>query len=292
MNLLSSKSLLSYCEENEITLYEYALEYEKDLTGVSRDTIIRRMHDYWQIMESGIRDGLDLSVGGKGKILERKAKYVFDFASEKKNIAASGSTMLKAVSYSLGIMEVNSVMGKIIAAPTAGASGIIPGVFMSLKESFDLSVETIVEGLFVAGLVGGLIAKNASLSGAKGGCQAEVGSAAAMATVAGVYMLGGTNKDAFSGGAIALKNLMGLICDPVAGLVEVPCQKRNAIGVANSLVAIDLIRAGMGSYIPFDEVVDAMKRVGDLMPSCHRETATGGIAISPTAIELKKKVLS
>jgi len=292
MNLSTSKALIEYCEAEGLTLYDYALDYEVALTGVQKETIIRRMHDYWSIMDMAIQDGFDTAQGGKGKIIDRKAKDVFDFASEMNHKAASGETMLKAVSYSLAVMEVNSVMGKIVAAPTAGASGILPGVFKSLKDTFELSIDKIIEGLFIAGLVGALIAKNASLSGAKGGCQAEVGSAAAMATVAGLYMLGVKTDAAFSGGAIALKNLMGLICDPVAGLVEVPCQKRNAIGVANSLVAIDLIRAGMYSYIPFDEVVDAMKQVGDLMPACLRETATGGIAISPTGEALKRKIMT
>jgi len=292
MTLTTSKVLIEYCEAEGITLYEYALSYEAKLTGVEKENIIRRMHDYWSIMEMAIQDGFDTSQGGKGKIIARKAKDVFAFATDANQKAASGETMLKAVSYSLAVMEVNSVMGKIVAAPTAGASGIIPGVFKSLKDTFDLSKDCIIEGLFIAGLVGALIAKNASLSGAKGGCQAEVGSAAAMATVAGLYMLGVKPEDAFSGGAIALKNLMGLVCDPVAGLVEVPCQKRNAIGVANSLVAIDLIRAGMLSYIPFDEVVDAMKQVGELMPVCLRETATGGIAISPTGEALKRKIMT
>lgn len=292
MNLTSSKALIDYCQDRQISLFEYAIEYEMKVSQVPRDAIIERMSQYWTIMQNGIKDGLNKEVGGTGKIIRRKAKDVFDFSKNPDTIAASGSVVLKAVAYSLAVMEVNSVMGKIVAAPTAGASGILPGVFMSLKETFDLSDATVIEGLFVAGVVGALIARNATLSGAKGGCQAEVGSASAMAAVAGLYMLGCPLEEAFSGGAITLKNLMGLICDPVAGLVEVPCQKRNAIGVANSLVAIDLVRAGMLSYIPFDEVVDAMKRAGDLMPACHRETATGGVAVSPTGLKYKENILN
>jgi len=189
-------------------------------------------------------------------------------------------------------MEVNVTMGRILAAPTAGASGVLPGVFRSMQETFNLSDDKLVEGMFVAALVGNLIAQNASLSGAKGGCQAEVGSGAAMAAVAGLYMLDVDVHRIFHGGAIALKNLMGLVCDPVAGLVEVPCQKRNAIGIANALIAIDMVRSGMDSYIPFDQVVEAMKKVGDLMPSCHRETGTGGIAASKTGLMYNHQIFS
>lgn len=292
MNITSSVSLIEHCKINKITLFEYAIKYEQQIRGSSAEDIIERMNHYWNIMEEGIISGLDPTKGGSGKIIARKAKAVYDFANDENNRTASGPVLLRAAAYSLAVMEVNSVMGKIVAAPTAGASGILPGVFKSLQETFSLSTETIIEGLFVAGIVGALIAKNATLSGAKGGCQAEVGSASAMAAVAGLYMLGNSLEDAFSGGAIALKNVMGLICDPVAGLVEVPCQKRNAMGTANSLLAIDLVRAGMNSYIPFDEVVDAMKRVGDLMPACHRETATGGIAVSVTGEEWKKKIFN
>ena len=292
MDLINSKLLLEYCYSHNISLFEFAIRYEMSISSVSRDDIIRNMREYWHVMCDSITKGLNKNIGGSGKIIERKAKDVFEFSTRKENICAAGTTMTKAVSYGLGVMEVNVTMGKIIASPTAGSSGVIPGVFMSLKETFNLSEEKIIEGLIVASLVGVLIAKNASLSGAKGGCQAEVGSAAAMAAAAGLYMLDADNEQIFAGGAIALKNLMGLICDPVAGLVEVPCQKRNAIGIADSLVAIDLVRAGMVSYIPFDEVIDAMKRVGDLMPTCHRETATGGIASSPTGKMYKKQIFS
>lgn len=292
MFLKDSRSVINYCEDHHMSLYEYALKYEEALSDLSPNQIIEQMKIYLSIMKESIHKGLDASEGGKGKIVDRKAEAIYAFASNKKELAASGETMLKAVSFGLAVMEVNVTMGKIIAAPTAGASGVLPGVLFSLQDTFDLSDDKLVEGLFVASLVGALIARNASLSGAKGGCQAEVGSGSAMAAVAGLYMLGVDTHKVFHGGAIALKNLMGLICDPVAGLVEVPCQKRNAIGISNSLVAIDLVRGGMESYIPFDEVVDAMKKVGDLMPSCHRETGTGGIANTQTGIMYKHQIFS
>ena len=284
----NSREIIAYCSQHKMNLFEYAVAYEKELTDCSEEMIVLQMTEYWKIMKESVQNGLYDSTRGQGHIIKRKAKDVYDLAN--KDVAASGSIMLEAVAYGLAVMEVNVTMGRIVAAPTAGASGILPGVFLSLQETFHLSDERIVEGLFVAGMIGSIIAKNASISGATGGCQAEVGSGAAMAAGAGLYMLDKGMEDVFSSAAIALKNLMGLICDPVAGLVEVPCQKRNAIGIANSLIAIDLVRAKMGSYIPFDEVVGAMKEVGDLMPACHRETGTGGIANSKTGIKLKEDI--
>ncbi len=291
MYFKDSVSMRQYLEDNHLNLYEYGLQYEMSISETTEEEIVDRMNAYLAVMKESVRDGFDKSKGGQGKIIERKAGEVLDFA-ESDIKSASGNQMLKAVAYGLAVMEVNITMGKIIAAPTAGASGIIPGVFISLQETFDLPDSKLIEGLVVAGIVGMLIAKNASLSGAKGGCQAEVGSGAAMAAVGGLYMLGLDVNRIFNGGAIALKNLMGLVCDPVAGLVEVPCQKRNAIGIANALIAIDLVRAGMDSYVPFDEVVEAMKKVGDLMPSCHRETGAGGIAITETGKMYNKKIFS
>jgi len=284
----NSKEIIEYCNQHELSLFDYALSYEKELTDRTEEMILSQMKDYWIIMKDSVQNGLHDFSRGEGRIIKRKAKDVYDLALTE--TAASGSRMLKAVAYGLAVMEVNVTMGHIVAAPTAGASGILPGVFLSLQETFHLDDDRIIEGLFVAGMIGSIIAKNASISGAKGGCQAEVGSGAAMAAGAGVYMLKGSQEEVFSAAAIAIKNLMGLVCDPVAGLVEVPCQKRNGIGITNSLMAIDLIRAKMYSYIPFDEVVVAMKEVGDLMPACHRETGTGGIANSKTGIAMKKEI--
>jgi len=292
MNLKDSASVIRYCDEHGMSLYEYAVEYEYSISAISREELHSNMKHYLTIMRESVQEGMDKTRGGSGKIIERKAHLVRQAVNTPSFIPASGNTLLKAVSYGLAVMEVNVTMGRIVAAPTAGASGVMPGVFFSLQETFDLSDDKLIEGLFVAGLAGGLIARNASLSGAKGGCQAEVGSGAAMAAVAGLYMLGVDIHRVFHGGAIALKNLMGLVCDPVAGLVEVPCQKRNGIGIANSLMAIDLVRSGMDSYIPFDEVVQAMKKVGDLMPGCHKETGTGGIAATKTGLMFTHQIFN
>lgn len=292
MQIKDSISVIKECKEHNMSLYDFSIAYEQFLNDREEKEIVNDMTRLLHTMFDSVREGLNENQLDQGKIISRKAKEVYDFGVNYKKELASGETMVKAISYALGVMEVNATMGKIVAAPTAGASGVLPGVFMSLKETFDLSEELLVEGLFVAGLIGGIIARNASLSGAKGGCQAEIGSGSAMAAGAGLYMLGEDMESVFHGAAITLKNLMGLVCDPVAGLVEVPCQKRNAIGVANSLIAIDMVRGGMTSYIPFDQVVDAMKKVGDLMPSCHRETGTGGIAATPVGKMYNKKIFS
>ncbi len=288
MQMRSSVEIIEYCHEHHMSLFEYVLAYEYALNGQTREVCMQQMKGYWSIMRDSVEKGLYDTSKGQGRIIQRKAQDVYQLARQGQT--ASGTTMLKAVAYGLAVMEVNITMGHIVAAPTAGASGVLPAVFLSLQENFGLKDDQIIEGLFVAGMIGSIVAKNASISGATGGCQAEVGTGAAMAAGGGVYMLGGSMEEVFSAGAIAIKNLMGLICDPVAGLVEVPCQKRNGIGVANSLMAIDLVRAKMYSYIPFDEVVQAMKEVGDLMPACHRETGIGGIANSKTGQQIRKEI--
>lgn len=280
--------VMAWCTENQKTLYEAAIHYESELNDYDVEALRQQMGHYLSVMMKSIDEGFDRSHERKAKIIERKAEDVFQYSHHE--TCASGDRLMRAVSYGLSVMEVNTTMGQIVAAPTAGASGILPGVFRSLKETFRLSDEVLIDGLFVAGLIGAIIATHASISGAKGGCQAEVGSGSAMAAGAGLYMLGASMQEVFDGAAITMKNLMGLVCDPVAGLVEVPCQKRNGIGIANALMAIDMVRASMVSYIPFDEVVTAMKNVGDLMPTCHRETGMGGIADTPTSRVYKEQI--
>ena len=197
----------------------------------------------------------------------------------------------RAMARAMSTSEVNSSMGRIVAAPTAGAAGILPGVITSMKERFDLSEEIIITGLLNSSAIGEIIAKNATISGAEGGCQAECGSASSMAASAVVEMLGGTVEQCFHAASFALLNIMGLVCDPVAGLVEFPCALRNASGVTNALLSADLALAGVESIIPFDEIVDTMYDVGRSMPASLRETALGGIAATPTGEEIKKRIL-
>ncbi len=202
---------------------------------------------------------------------------------KNKGNTISGQLINSAMAKALSTSEVNASMGKIVAAPTAGASGILPSAIISVKEKFNLSHEDMIHGLFTAAGIGEIIAKNATISGAEGGgCQAECGTASSMAAAAIVEMLGGSVEASFNGASFALLNIMGLICDPIAGLVEFPCALRNASGVVNAMISADLALAGIDSIVPFDEVVDAMYKVGKSMPESLRETALGGIAATPT----------
>jgi L-serine dehydratase len=198
--------------------------------------------------------------------------------------------MMFGVQSAFGVNEVNSAMGVICATPTAGASGTIPGVLFSIKDTLQLSHEDTVHFLFTTALFGMVVANNACISGAFGGCQAEVGSASAMAAAAAVEASGGTPQQSSEAFATALQNLLGLVCDPVAGLVEIPCVKRNAVGTANALVAADIALAGVTNVINADETIEAMYRVGKQMPRELRETGLGGIAATPTGIAIKNKI--
>ena len=206
------------------------------------------------------------------------------------NISICGDIVNKVMARAFSTSEVNASMGRICAAPTAGASGIIPATIISVAEKFHASEDQIIDALFTASGIGEIIAKNATLSGAEGGCQAECGAAAAMSSAALVEMAGGTAEMSLHAAATALKNIMGLICDPIAGLVEAPCAKRNASGAVNAMLSADLALAGVKSIIPFDEVVEAMYKVGKALPSTLRETALGGIAVTPTGIRIKNEI--
>ena len=181
----------------------------------------------------------------------------------------------------------NASMGVIVAAPTAGSAGVVPSVIFALAEEFDIPDEKLCEALFTAGAVGSILMKNASVSGAEAGCQAEIGSAAAMAAAAAVELMGGTPEQCFEAASIAIGNMLGLVCDPIAGLVEAPCQSRNAAGASNAITSAEMALAGIKSAIPFNEMTDAMYRVGKKLPMELRETALGGCAATPTGCALK-----
>jgi len=220
-------------------------------------------------------------VGGDAKLL--KSRY-------ENTGTASGSRMLKAVASAMAVLEVNAAMGQVVAAPTAGSCGIIPGVLLTVGDEFDIEDNELVKALFTASAIGLIVSKNATVAGAEGGCQAETGTASSMAAAAVVELLGGSPEAALHAAAMTIKNILGLVCDPIAGLVECPCVKRNAIGTANALVSADMALAGIQSIIPFDEVVDAMYRVGKTMPMDLRETALGGLAATPTGKRLAKEI--
>lgn len=281
--------IIRICREQGISIWELAIRYEIEKSGKTREEIIAYMSNCLDVMKHSVNKALDDNgYEIRGKIIGGQAKTMWERCKNCKT--ASGGTMAKAISYALSTMEVNASMGRIVAAPTAGSCGVIPAVLLSIKDTYELPDDKLIEGLLVASFIGMVIAQNATLSGAEGGCQAEIGSASAMAAGAVVAILGGTPEMSFDAGAMALKNLMGLVCDPIAGLVESPCSKRNAIGTANALICADMALAGIKCVVPFDEVVVAMKRVGSQLPCELRETALGGVATCPTAIEIAKRI--
>jgi L-serine dehydratase len=289
MHYKSGIELLSICNENNMSIYDVALINECRSSSLSEHQVYEKMLTYFEIMKTSIKKGLDENEKNiKGFMIGGEAKKIKNYYENNKSVC--GKTMSKAISYALSVMEVNVSMGRIVACPTAGSCGVLPAVLLTIMEKFSLDEQTVIKGLLTSSAVGIIIGKNASLSGAEGGCQAEIGSASAMAAAAVVEMLGGTPEQALHASAIALKNLMGLVCDPVAGLVEAPCAKRNAIGTSNAMIAAEMALAGIESIIPFDEVVIAMGKVGKMLPVALRETSEGGIATTPTGKKLKKQI--
>ena len=274
--------------EKNLSFGDYALQMQAEELETSQEQIIVQMKSCISVMRSAVQKGL---VGQKtrGGLGGGDAKKIADLRSQDKYINISGEILSDAIQSALAISEANAGMGKIVAAPTAGASGVIPGVFFAIAKPLVLGDEQLAKGLVTAGVIGLIIASRASLAGAVGGCQAECGSAAAMAAGATVDLAGGDPIAVTHAAAIALKNMLGLVCDPVAGLVEVPCIKRNAGAAAQALVAAQMALAGIESFIPADEVFDTMKAVGNSMPCALRETSDGGLAVTPTALEWSRK---
>lgn len=288
MEFYSGKDLLNICEEHKYKISDLMIKSESLTFSKNEEDIIKEMNRSYEVMKKAIEKSLKEDLKSMGGLIGGEAKTLYSNIKNKKNIC--GSLVSKAMAYGMGVLEVNASMGLIVAAPTAGSCGIIPGVFRALQEEYNLDDEIMVKGLFNAGAIGMIISRNATVSGAEGGCQAETGSAAAMAASAVCEIMGGSPKQCLDAAAISIKNIMGLICDPIAGLVEAPCQKRNAIGVANAFISAEMALAGIDSLIPFDEVVSAMYKVGKSMPMELRETALGGVAASETGCNLCSKI--
>lgn len=264
------------------------LRFQAETTEKPEEEIYAQMEQSLLVMQQSVDNGLDPQLRSRSGLTGGDAYRLWSRVRDGETLC--GGLLPEALARALAVSELNSAMGRIVAAPTAGSCGILPAAVLSVMESRSLPRRAVVMSLFTASAVGMIIAQRASLSGAQGGCQAECGSASAMAAAALVELMDGTPRMAGHAAAIALKNVLGLVCDPVAGLVEIPCIKRNAAGVANALAAAEMALAGIGSAIPVDEVIDAMKRVGDTMPSCLRETAQGGLAQTPTGRILLKRV--
>ncbi|WP_019242348.1 MULTISPECIES: L-serine ammonia-lyase, iron-sulfur-dependent, subunit alpha [Bacillus] len=279
--------LVRLAESQNKKISEIMIEQEIEVTGRTREEIIAMMEKNLDVMEKAIERGL-AGVHSHSGLTGVDAVLLQNYIQSGKSL--SGSLLLDAVSKAVATNEVNAAMGTICATPTAGSAGVVPGTLFALIPKLNPTREQKIAFLFTAGAFGFVVANNASISGAAGGCQAEVGSASGMAAAAIVEMAGGTPSQCAEAMAITLKNMLGLVCDPVAGLVEVPCVKRNAMGAANSVVAADMALAGVTSRIPCDEVIDAMFRIGQTMPSALRETAQGGLAATPTGRELEAKI--
>lgn len=281
----NGEALLAYCEREGKPISAAFLEREEALDGChGRQTSAM---DYLDRVLATMRDAAHLP---ECEPLPSAGGLIGGEAAKLKALAKSGRSLSEGqvatlTRYALATLETNAAMGRIVAAPTAGSSGVIPAVLLTLAEGYGLDDDDLKRGLVTAAAIGNIIARNATVSGAEGGCQAEIGSAAAMAAAAAVELGGGTPAQCLAAAANALTNLMGLVCDPVGGFVEVPCQKRNAIGAANALISADIALAGIGNLVGFDETVDAMFKVGRSLPMELRETALGGIAAAPSACD-------
>ena len=274
--------------KNYPSVAEMMIAIEAENTGRSREQILAIMEKNLVVMEQSVAEGV-AGVKSVTGLTGGDATRMNDYLAAGDFL--SGETILQAVQNAIAVNEVNAKMGLICATPTAGSAGVVSGVLMAVRERLALTRAQQVDFLFTAGAFGLVIANNASISGAEGGCQAEIGSASAMAAAALVCAKGVTPHQAAQAVAITLKNMMGLICDPVAGLVEVPCVKRNALGSSQAFISADMALAGIESVIPPDEVVLAMYQVGRQMPSIFKETAEGVLAMTPTAQRLQAEIL-
>ena len=259
-------------------------EREVTMGALTTEEVDTKLKTVLEIMRNSSHRPIEHPGKSIGGLIGGEAKLVNDHRETSQSIA--GSMLSKAMAYSMAVLEVNASMGLIVAAPTAGSSGVLPGILMALQEEKNLSDDALYEGLLNASAIGYILMRNASVSGAEAGCQAEVGAASAMAASAIVEMMGGTPSQCLSAAVHAMSNLLGLVCDPIAGLVEAPCQTRNAIGVANAITSAELALAGVNHPIPFDEMAEAMYRVGKSLPFELRETAMGGCAGTPTGCGL------
>ncbi|WP_422486137.1 L-serine ammonia-lyase, iron-sulfur-dependent, subunit alpha [Gudongella sp. DL1XJH-153] len=282
------QELVQQAEDQNKKLYEIMIEQESVLTEKSREEVIERMDKQYQVMKNSALKGLE-GVTSYSGMTGGDAKKMDEYI--KKGDFLTNSTLLKAVSYAISINEVNASMGLICASPTAGSSGVLPAVVLALQEKLGMDDKMTMMHLFTAGAFGFVIANNAFISGAAGGCQAEIGSASAMAAAAAVEMAGGTPTQAAHAMALALKNMLGLTCDPLAGLVEVPCIKRNAAGASNAIMAAEMALAGIETKVPWDEVISAMYNIGLAMPVTLRETSLAGLAVTETGKMWKEKLL-
>lgn len=284
MDFYNGKDLLMKCQERNASISDIMILRETTTGSLSSDEVFAKLGKVLSIMRQSATKPLVSPGKSIGGLIGGEAKQVADHGKTSECVA--GSMLSKAIAYSMAVLEVNASMGLIVAAPTAGSSGVVPGVLLALADEHNIDDSAIVKGLANASAIGYLLMRNSSVSGAEAGCQAEVGAASAMAASAIIEIMGETPEMCLDAATFALSNLLGLVCDPIAGLVESPCQSRNAMGVANAITSAELVLSGIRHHIPFDEMADAMLRVGRSLPFELRETAMGGCAGTPTGCSL------
>ena len=283
MDFKNAKELLALCQEKKLPISEVMRQREILLGETTAEIVDQRMDRVLEIMKDAAFSPIKDPVISMGGLIGGEARKLCEFHDLGKSLC--GNVLGKGITYAMATLETNASMGLIVASPTAGSAGIVPGMMLALQEVYGFSDKKIRQALFNAGAIGYLAMRNATVAGAVGGCQAEVGIASAMAASAAVELLGGTPLQCTYAAPTVLMNMLGLVCDPVGGLVEYPCQNRNAAGVSNALIAAKMSLAGIPQFIPLDEMIDAMYTVGKKLPAELRETALGGCAATPSACE-------
>lgn len=282
------QELLNIATEREVPLWKIILENEMKLSQMTEEEVFVNLSRRYKVMEASAHKAMEQNLHVKGSLINGLAYSQNQYAKEGNTL--SGELINHVMALALSSSEVNVAMGKICAAPTAGSCGILPAVLIGVKEVKNLSEREVLQGLLTASGVGAIVVKNATVAGAEGGCQAECGVAAAMAAAAAVEMSGGNAQMALHAFSLVIINVMGLVCDPIAGLVQVPCAQRNASQAVNAIICADMALAGMKCIVPADEVVEAMYKVGKQLPSELRETALGGLAVTPTAKNIQEEI--
>lgn len=283
----NANELMEICKSENKRIWQEALDTELKLTGMPRAKVMAHFENRLDIMISSATRALEQKMATKGGLIDGVASYQYAH-SKNENLSGGYINYVMALAYSSS--EVNASMGKICASPTAGSCGILPAVLLGVMENKKVKKEVVIEALITASAVGAIYTRNATVAGADGGCQAECGVAASMAAAAAAYMMGAADEICINAAGFAMINVMGLVCDPVAGLVQLPCAQRNASGAVNALVAADMALAGQIAHIPFDQVVEAMFKVGKMLPPQLRETAKGGIAATPAGKAIYKEI--
>ena len=283
MDFKNAKELLALCQKKKLPISEVMRQREILLGETTAEIVDQRMDRVLEIMKDAAFSPIKDPVISMGGLIGGEARKLCEFHDLGKSLC--GNVLGKGITYAMATLETNASMGLIVASPTAGSAGIVPGMMLALQEVYGFSDKKIRQALFNAGAIGYLAMRNATVAGAVGGCQAEVGIASAMAASAAVELLGGTPLQCTYAASTDLMNMLGLVCDPVGGLVEYPCQNRNAAGVSNALIAAEMSLAGIPQFIPLDEMIDAMYTVGKKLPAELRETALGGCAATPSACE-------